>query len=344
MKKYLVVFSIISLIFTFSFFTFRLDKVHAAALTSVKDTMSRMKASTASNHTIQFTTPTGQSSGTIVIDFNTAGFTSGSVDYTDIDLSYGAAGTENEQTLAAAAAAATWGAAFATNSLTLTYPTSGGTAITAGWIVIVEIGTNATAGVVGDQQMTNPTAGASKIISITAGSDSGSLAVAILADEQLAVTGDIDETLSFALSSNTMALATMTTSAVASVGPITLTMSTNASGGYTITVQDQGDGSSAGLYKSAAPTGLIASSTATLAAGTEGYGAQGASATETVATTYLKTTNDVGALSRTAQNLVSNTIPVSAKTATITVKAAISGTTKAGNYADTLTLICTGNF
>ncbi|KKL68982.1 hypothetical protein LCGC14_2119560 [marine sediment metagenome] len=62
--------------------------IQAAAITPASDTMSRLKISTLSNHTIVFTTPTGvdASSDTITVTFP-AGFTIGSVAFGDMDLS-----------------------------------------------------------------------------------------------------------------------------------------------------------------------------------------------------------------------------------------------------------------
>ncbi|QQR77534.1 MAG: hypothetical protein IPJ67_00030 [Candidatus Moraniibacteriota bacterium] len=121
-------------------------------------------------------------------------------------LSYGAStGYENEATLAGSAGAATWGAAFSGTEnrvLTLTYPSSGGTAITAGWKVVVEIGTNASGR---RSQIDNPTTAANYVIAITGTfGDTGQIATAIVDDDQVVVSTTIDPYLTFTLSQNTV--------------------------------------------------------------------------------------------------------------------------------------------
>lgn len=169
--------------------------------------------------------------------------------------------------------------------------------------------------------------------------------------EAVGVSAIIGQTLTFGLSTNSTDFGTLSSGSINTSTPnITLTISTNAANGFSIVVKDEGDGVNPGLYKSTAPTKLIASSTATLVAGTEGYGIQaattgaGSGATVTLATTYNKSGNDVGGLNRTDTSLASATGPVSGREVVITHKAAISGMTLAGSYADTITYTCTGNF
>lgn len=315
--------------------------VWAASLSKMSDELSTIKESTAANHTIKFRISTGAAlDSTITITFP-AGFTMGSIAFGDIDLSHGATtGAETEEALAAAATTTIWGAAFSGQVLTLTAPGSSG-AIAANDYVIVEIGTNASGG---SNQITNPTAGTHQIdIGGTFG-DTGSLAVVTVADNQVAVTGTVLPTLSFSLSANTAAFGDLSSASVATTGTdITLTISTNGTKGYTVTVKDEGDGSDPGLW-SAAANNLIASSTAVLAAGTEGYGIQASGSGATVASVYDKTGNNVGALSRTAQTLATNTGPADGDTVVVIHKAAISNITEPGDYVDTITYNVIANF
>ncbi len=318
----------------------------AASLSKMSDELSAIKASTAANHIIKFRISTGAAlDSTITINFP-AGFAIGSVDYTDIDLSSSTTSftvDQTDKTLAATATTTAWGAAFSGQVLTLTAPGSSG-AIAANDYLIVEIGTNATAGVAGDAQIQNPSAGTHQIdIGGTFG-DTGSLAVVIVADNQVAVTGTVLPTLSFSLSANIAAFGDLSSASVATAGTdITLTISTNGTKGYTVTVKDEGDASDPGLW-SAAANNLIASSTAALAAGTEGYGIQASGSGATIASVYDKTSNDVGALSRTAQTLATNTGPADGDTVIVTHKAAISNITEPGDYVDTITYNVIANF
>ncbi len=247
---------------------------NAAELTNVFDVMSRQKATIASNHAIYFNLPTGvdASTDTITIEFDSAsdahGFTFGSVAFGDMDLNINAATTacattldfSTSKTLAASAAASTWGVAVATstNTITLTAPTNATTGeITANYCVRLLIGTNASGGT---NQISNPSGTGSKTISITTelGStdDSKDFGVAIVTEDQVVSTGNVDPSLTFAVDTTTTAAEcdTMTynstvpdvafgtlagtakTSGAGSIPIICTKLSTNASSGATVTV------------------------------------------------------------------------------------------------------------
>ena len=335
----------------FALFVFFMPQVaSAAALTALSDTMSRLKISTASNHTIKYTSPTGVAAGqTMTVTFP-AGFTIGTVDYTDVDVSWGpTTGAENELTLAVTPVTTTWGASFTGQVLTIISATG---TITAASKVIIKIGLNATFGVAGDQQIQNHATAATYVITIAGTfTDTGKIAIVILTDDQVQLTATVNPSITFSLSANSSAFGELSTGSITTSSPnITLTIGTNAQSGYTITVQDAGNATNPGLYNSTA-TSLIGSAdaayadTATLAAGTEGYGIQGSSASATIATRYLQTGNAVGGMELTATTLASYSSSMSANhTVTVIHKAAISTFTKAGSYTDTLTYIATGNF
>ncbi len=344
-KKFLVFF--LALIFLTVIFSPQITD--AAALTSLSDTMSRLKASTASNHTIKFTTPSGASgSDTITIEMP-AGFTIGSVAFGDMDLSHGnTTGYETELTLGAAAGAGVWGAAFSSQTLTLTHPTDAAGDIAASDVVVVEIGDHASGG---SNQITNSTAATYTITIDGTFGDDGKIAIVILADDQVVLTATVAPSITFTLSANASDFGELSTGSITTSTPnITLTIGTNAANGYEISVEDTGDTSNPGLYNSAGPD-IIGSAdaayanTATLAAGTEGYGIQASSAGATIDARYLQTVNDVGGLELTATPLATYAIPMTANhTITIVHMAAISTFTAAGSYTDTLTYIATANF
>lgn len=130
----------------------------------------------------------------------------------------------------------------------------------------------------------------------------------------------------------------------------TTTLSCNSASGCTLNIQDAGNGSgSPGLYKSVAPTHLIASASATLEDGTEGYGIQaatssaGTGATLSLSDVYKQTGDAVGGLTTTNSAVASSSSPTANREVVVTHKAAISGLTSAGSYADTITYSCTGN-
>ncbi len=218
----------------------------AAALTSISDTMSRLKAATLSDHTIAFTTVTTiPASGTIVVNFPTGFSTEALLDYTDIDLKLATV----DKTLAAApgtGAGTAWGA-VRTDADTITLTNNDTDTFTAG-AVEIQVGLNATFGVAGDKQTTNPGAGNDLVMTITTSAgDSGSLAVSIITNDQVTVSATVDPTFTFTISSTTCALGTLSTANVQTCS-VTLTTSTNAVDGYTTTVV--GTHATAELYHS----------------------------------------------------------------------------------------------
>lgn len=136
---------------------------------------------------------------------------------------------------------------------------------------------------------------------------------------------------------------------------VTITVSCNPGAGCTVTIRDQGDGTNGGLYKSTSPTYLIPSpasgypNTATLSAGTDGYGIQaattgsGSGGTLSLNSIYNQTGNTVGRLATTSQVLASSSQPVANREVIVTHRSAVSGLAPAGSYTDTITYQCTSN-
>jgi hypothetical protein len=323
----------------------------ADGLISLSDTMSRLKISQASDHKIKYTTPSGvAAAGTMTITFP-AGFTVGSVDYTDIDVSWGAStGYENELTLAGTASGTTWGAAFAGQVLTIT---SGSGVITATSKVIVEIGLNATGG---NAQLTNPSSAATYVISI-AGTfgDTGKIAVAIISDDTFTVNASVDPTITFAIDTTSVNFGTLSSTSVTTAvsdqtsnSYVRLTTSTNAGSGYAITVRDVGSGANPGLYNAGASYTIGSAdysynNSANLDS-VAGYGLQATSATATIASPYNVSSNNVGGFELTAQSLATYASVADGHTLDMVLKAKASGSTPAGNYVDSVTVIATANF
>lgn len=165
------------------------------------------------------------------------------------------------------------------------------------------------------------------------------------------VTATVDTTLSCTNSASTTAFGSLAVGSVTTASPnVTSSLSCNSGGGCSLYVNDAGNGANPGLYAPAATgTPIILSSTATLTAGTEGYGIQaatssnGTGATLDINSTYLKTGNLVGGLNLASTILASSSAPTASREVVITHKAAISGLTKAGSYSDTITYSCLGN-
>ncbi len=174
--------------------------------------------------------------------------------------------------------------------------------------------------------------------------------------QSVTVTATVATTATCNVSTTTTSFGTLNPSAVNVSSPnVTTTISCNGANGCNLFVQDQGDGTNGGLYKSTAPTYLIPSpnssfsATATLVAGTEGYGIQaatttaGSGATLNLNVRYNVTGNTVGGLTTTTIPLATSSSPVNNREVVVTHKVAISGLTPAGDYADTITYSCTAN-
>jgi len=224
----------------------------ASSITSASDTLSNSAPSGLSNHTIAFTTPNGMvASSTITITFP-AQFTIPAMAFDDIDI----AASSTEQTVAAVNGAGVWGAYFSGQVLTLTSPSDVPQA--SNTPLAIEIGTNATFGSTGNAQITNPAATTSYEINI-AGSmpDSGSTRVAII--DQVTVSASVDTSLTFtvsgvasgqAVNGSPTTTSTTTTNVSLPFGLLAagtskvlaqdLAVTTNASNGYTVTVEQTG--------------------------------------------------------------------------------------------------------
>ena len=225
----------------------------AASIIDASNTLSSSAPGAASNHTIAFTTPNGGAIGqTIELTFAGA-FTLGQIDEDDVDIDVN--GTPGAT--AAAAGAGTWGVSTSTNTITFTTPTDAGLASSTD--IVIRIGTHAVDSGNGDTQIVNPSATTSYAIGIGGTMpDEGEVRVAIV--DQVTVTASIDTVLTFTIdgvnagqvvNGSPTTTATTTTNASLPFGTITpnesrvlaqdLTVTTNATNGFTVTVEQTGD-------------------------------------------------------------------------------------------------------
>lgn len=224
------------------------NNAQAANLTGISDTLTDSNASSTSNHTLQFTVPTSSpgvlAGGTIVVTFPT-GFVMGSVAFGDVDFAIN--GTD--QALAGAPSGAVWGAAVSGQNLTLT---SGSGVVTAGQVVRIKVGTNATFGVTGTNKVTNPGVGSYEFVVTAGAADIGRTRVAILSN--VLVTASVDTTFIFTVtglatttsvngtsttgstSPTAIPFGTLTAGAIKTLGQ-QLSVTTNARNGFVVTVQ-----------------------------------------------------------------------------------------------------------
>lgn len=222
--------------------------VYAAALNTLSDTMSSVKINSLSNHGFTFITPTGVLGGeTIIITFPGNFSIPASLSYTDVDINIGGPYLASS-TLAAAPSGATVGV-VRTDSKTITI-TNGTTVINPGTAVYIRIGTNATVGGTGVYQITNDNASGNKPIGITGSfGDWGTTTVNLINDDNVQVNAIVPESFTFSISSNAInfgnlsssfpkyASSTNASGDTSDTVAHTLSISTNATAGYTITVQ-----------------------------------------------------------------------------------------------------------
>lgn len=328
----------------------------AANLTALSDTMSALEASAVSDHTIRFSTPTGAGDvgDTITITFP-AGFTIGSVDYTDIDLSHGAStGYETEESLAGSADGTNWGASFGgSQTLTLTHPTNAANGdIVSNDKIVVEIGLNASGG---NAQIQNPSAGTYVLSIAGTFGDTGQIAVAIVADDDVIVSVTVDPYISFTIGQNSVTLTksgggnpdwqnTGFNNGTAN----TLAVNTNATSGYTLTYNGATLTSGANTIDAMATKttsstgteqfGLNLKDNATPNTGAEPSGGSGAPASD------YNTVDQFRYIANTTTTLASAAAATTTTTYTVSYIVNVGQTTESGNYQTTITYIATGNF
>lgn len=332
---------------------FFVEKASAGFLLSISDTLSRIEHYEKANHTIKFVTPTGvdQTTDTIVIAFDDTGdaYDLAGVTFSDIDLAIdndgNCDGPWTEKTLGATAAANTWGVNINTTNdqITFTAPSNTTTGeIVAGRCVQIEIGTNATHGGTGMNQITNPNSG-TYITSISGTfGDTGRFAVAILASDQIDITAQVDPTLTVIISATTCPLGILTETYIETC-QYNVTVSTNASNGYVSTIVADG------LLRNTIndidnTTGL------SVRKGFEEYGIGTSKAGQQIQQNALCTDHDTGtsqaasALLTTAQQFANATAPISTDQTTLCHLASVTGATPAGSYAQVATIVVTANF
>lgn len=169
-----------------------IEHAFAALAQPASDTLSRQMVSVASNHTLQFVTPSGIDSSTDTITLRFADFNFGSVGETDIDLQHGpTTGYETADPTAGTPSGGVWGVAISGTTMTLTAPTDAvpGT-ISAGDTVVVRIGTHAG----GTHQVMNPTSPmVARILIAGSFGDVNVIEVPIISNDSVSVTATVPE-------------------------------------------------------------------------------------------------------------------------------------------------------
>lgn len=191
MRRFLLLFSITAQLFFVAGGV--VPSVYAQELSQMSAALTSLRIGMAADYTIQFTVPSAVLAGIIRVDLRNAVSATNNVDYTDIDLLYGTAGSEVSHPIYATPGSNLWGAQFdaGTKVLTFAYPTSNAAPILSGDQVVIRIGSNATNREVGDthvlRQLTNSRDPGSPTISLQAGQNTGKIAIALLENDSIGV-------------------------------------------------------------------------------------------------------------------------------------------------------------
>jgi len=309
----------------------------AGEMENEKDTMTRVKTGELSSHTIVFSLSaanTFAANETITVDFNedaAAGFTVAGAASAVADFGFN---DGTERTIVGVDGLCTGhvgvnDVAVAIDDATglVTFTACGAyTASGAGAVVAIEYGTAAG----GTDRVTNKLAQNDLFIAIGGtNGDSGGTAVSIIADDQVLVTATVNPTFTFALSANTCALGTLTSSSVATCN-YNVTTTTNSEDGYATTIIEDGN-----LRDGSNVITDVADGTVTAGATEYGIGLTG---------TDRSFVNE-RAITGAPQTIAADTSgPISAQQVTVTHKASITSAVLAGAYSHTVTLVSTGTF
>ncbi len=222
----------------------------AANVTSLSDTLSDSAPSVAANHTITFVTPTGIANGqSIVLNFADGPFVLGAIDFDDIDVQDD---TTDLDVAAGCGGSEAVGFATTSNTITLTLCSGDGASIPAAGTTTIQIGTHATFGTTGNAQLVNPGVGSYQIVVTAGASDNGETRVAIVSPVE--VTAAVDTSFTFTVAGvaatgtvNGEVITGSTTATAIPFGTLVantastsaqqLSVATNASYGFAVTVQ-----------------------------------------------------------------------------------------------------------
>ncbi len=326
---------------------------HAAALTSLSDTMSTVKIGALANHDIQFTSPTGVASGqTIILTFQSDFSIDADLDYTDIDVLDDGVSVP----LATTPLGATWGAAR-TSEIEITL-TNGTTVVGAGSVIRIIIGTNAVVPSDGVRQITNTTTTGTKTITISGTfTDTGIISVQIITDDAVNISGTVNQTIAFAINNPTIAFGTLTSAnaryATSGSGGSNddttvahaLEVATNSTSGYSISVKGATLTSTSNVNDTITANGVGPDASSP---GNEQFGIKATvsgGSNRTIANPYVHGSNfGYDGTATVADTFASGSSATTTTTYSLIYIANIENITEAGSYTASLIYVATGNF
>lgn len=364
MLKRLIIFISIFSLAVFPLF-FR-HTANAAALETLSDTLTRLDNSTLSSHDILFTLPAAEtldSDQTITYDFNEDGsdwavdgassvvadfdFTTVKTSTTEaviLDVTVGAPDCTGESGANDIAIGIDDATGVVSVEMCSTFTSSD-----AASTINLEYGTAATDNGSGTNRVTNPAAPGSTVLAIdhASATNTGSLAVPIMTEDQVTVSATVDPTISSTLSSATCLLGTLSSTSI-NVCTYSNTVLTNAASGFTSTILDDGN------LRNASDDVDDAAGDNDVDQGSEEYGV---SSDDTTAVDIIETDGtgcdgtddeDATAITPSAQSYATHNGPVGSGDAdevtNLCHAASVLPTTPAGSYSHITTHITTGIF
>ncbi len=335
------------------------QKVFAAALSSLSDAQSSIKINTASDHTIQFVTPTGIGAGQgFTITFPN-GWNLGTINATSTDFATSTSATCSGFTDAfirnGAASGISWGVSTTSQSVTIT---SGTAVVPANRCVQIKFGTNAIFQASGTSQITNPATATSSVITITSTfGDNGQITANIIDNDTVAVTATVAQSFSFSISTTTIFFGPLSSSGAKFASSTnqqgdstetiahSLIVSTNAPSGYTITLRGQTLTSS---QSSSSTITAIGATAASSTIGTEQFGIRATVSGGTGATvdpTFSAATSyGYDATATTSVTFATGSGATNPSTYSLRYVANIASLTEAGTYVANIIYVATANF
>lgn len=335
------------------------ELAHAAALYNLSDTLSTVSAGDASDHTIQFVTPTGVSTGEDISITFPVGWDLNNLATTSINFGTSTSASCSGFSYApinTVASGLTWGVATTTTTLTLT---SGTAVVPANRCVQFKLGSNATfETTTATTTILNPSSATTSIITIGGSfGDMGLISVTILSDDAVALSGTVNQSISFTISTTTIYFGTLgsggakyassTNSSGDSTETVahTLSVGTNASYGFTVTVRGQT------LTSQQNPANTISAIGGSIASSTPGTEQFGIRATEsggtgvTVSSPYSYATSyGYGATATTSSTFAVGSGSTQTSTLSLRYITNISAVTEAGTYSTNLNYVATANY
>ena len=332
---------------------------YAAALTTLSDTQSSLRAGGYSDHTIQFVIPAGISAGQGISVTFPAGYATGTFAIANFDFatstSAACSSFSDALLVSGAASGLSWGVSVATSTL---YITSGTAVIPVNRCIQIRIGSNATFQGAGTSTITNPSSpGAYQINMVAGANEAGYVTQNIIDNDTVAMTGTIIQSLTFSVSTTTIYFGTLGAGAAkfaSSTNPLgdstetiahSLAVGTNAPSGFTLSVVGQTLTSQQNAANTVTQMGAVAASST---AGTEQFGLRatesGGIGTAVSSPFNSPTSYGYQATATTSAMLATGSGATPTSTYSLRYVVNINALTEAGTYAAYLTYVATANF